>query len=89
MLRGLDPLAATGRLPIARLRGVVEQDPWIALILDDVDGRNPATPWADNELTRALTAVDVLADALTPAPIAAPDIEELLSADFTPGRGVR
>lgn len=82
-LRGLDPLAAAGNLPIARLRGVVEQDPWIALILDDVDGRNPATPWVNDELARVLAAVDLLADALTPAPIAAPDIEELLRDDFT------
>lgn len=82
ILRGLDPLAAAGNLPIARLRGVVEQDPWIALILDDVDGRNPATPWADDELTRVLAVVDALADALTPAPLAAPGIEVLLGEEF-------
>lgn len=82
ILRGLDPLAAAGSLPIARLRGVVEQDPWIALILDDVDGRNPATPWADDDLARVLAAVDVLADALTPAPIAAPDVEVMLGDTF-------
>lgn len=82
ILRGLDPLAAAGNLPIARLRGVVEQDPWIALILDDVDGHNPATPWADGELTRVLAAVDALADALTPAPLATPGIEAL-GEEFT------
>jgi aminoglycoside phosphotransferase (APT) family kinase protein len=82
ILRGLDPLVAVGDLPVARLRGVVEQDPWIALILDDVDGRNPATPWADDELTRVLAAADALADALTPAPVAAPGIEVLLGEEF-------
>lgn len=82
ILRGLDPLVAAGNLPVARLRGVVEQDPWIALILDDVDGRNPGTPWVDGELTRVLAVVDALADALTPAPIAAPGIEELLGEEF-------
>jgi len=48
-LRALDPFAAARNLPIARLRGVVEQDPWIALILDDVDGRTlPCRGWPTN-----------------------------------------
>jgi aminoglycoside phosphotransferase (APT) family kinase protein len=83
ILRALDPWAAAKDLPIARLRGVVEQDPWIALILDDVDGRNPSVPWQPDELARVLEAVDVLGDALTPAPIAVPDIAEMAADLFT------
>ncbi len=82
ILRALDPRAAAGNLPIARLRGVVEQDPWIALILDDVDGANPSLPWRARDLRRVLDGLDALSAVLTPAPIAAPGIDELLADDF-------
>ncbi len=82
-LQALDPFAVADNLPIARLRGVVEQDPWIALILDDVDGRNPGMPWRPDELARVLVAVDVLSNALTPAPIAVPEVGEKYRNEFT------
>jgi aminoglycoside phosphotransferase (APT) family kinase protein len=81
-LRALDPFAVADNLPIARLRGVVEQDPWIALILDDVEGRNPGMPWRPDELARVLAAVDMLSDALTPAPIAVPDVGDKDADEF-------
>lgn len=83
ILRALDPCAVAMNLPIARLRGVVEQDPWIALILDDVDGRNPSMPWRPDELARVMAAVDELGDALTPAPIAVPDLVDVAADQFT------
>lgn len=83
VLRALDPFAAARNLPIARLRGVVEQDQWIALILDDVDGRNPAVPWMADELARVLAAVDAIGEALTPAPIAAPDVASVYGDELT------
>lgn len=82
-LEALDPFASTGHLPIARLRGVIEQDPWIALILDDVDGHNPAVPWVPDELGRVLAAVDLLGESLTPAPITAPSVAEAFAGEFT------
>ena len=82
-LRALDSFAAARNLPIARLRGVVEQDPWIALVLDDVDGHTPAVPWLADELARVLAAVDVIGEALTPAPIAAPDVVEVFGDELT------
>ncbi len=44
-------------LPVPRLLGVVETDGWIALVLTDVEGRHPATPWLPAELDRALDAM--------------------------------
>lgn len=75
-LRALDPVAVANDLPIARLRGVIDSDRWVALILDDVDGRNPGTPWVPHELSRVLAAVDMLGEILTPAPIAVLDVAE-------------
>jgi aminoglycoside phosphotransferase (APT) family kinase protein len=85
VLAGLDPLIAAGRVPAPRLRGTAESGSWFALVVDDVDGAQPALPWRDGELGTVLTAVDRLADTLTPAPalVAAPAISEYLGTDFT------
>ncbi len=83
VIRDLDALITAGRLPIPRLWGTVDAGPWFALVLDDVDGHHPALPWQDGELGRVLAALDRLAGALTPAPIAAPTIAEYLGSDFT------
>jgi aminoglycoside phosphotransferase (APT) family kinase protein len=86
MLAGLDPLILAGRLPVPRLRGTVQLGPWFALVIEDVDGRQPVLPWRDHELNLVLAALDRLAEALTPAPATvtstAPSIAEYLGADF-------
>ena len=83
ILRALDPLIAAGELPVPRLRGTLEADPWTALILDDVDGRHPRLPWHADDLAEVLVAVDRLTDALTPAPIAAEAVTQRFAEDFT------
>jgi aminoglycoside phosphotransferase (APT) family kinase protein len=87
VLADLDPLIMAGHLPAPRLRGTVEHGPWFALVVDDVDGRQPAVPWRDHELGLVLAALDRMAEALTPAPAAvmstAPAIAEYLGADFS------
>ncbi|MGN6796136.1 MAG: aminoglycoside phosphotransferase family protein [Streptosporangiaceae bacterium] len=83
VLRELDPLIAARHLPVPRLHGVFEAGPWLALVLDDVDGRQPAVPWDSAELTRVLTAIDQLAEALTPSPISIGSLAERFSDDFT------
>lgn len=87
VLAELDPLIVAGHLPVPRLRGTAEHGPWFALVVDDVDGRQPVVPWRDHELDLVLSALDRLAEALTPAPAAimptASAIAEYLGADFT------
>ena len=83
ILHGLDPLIAAGELPVPRLHGVFEADPWTALVLEDIEGRQPAVPWDRAELTRVLAAVDDLADRLTPSPVAAATVAEAFGDDFT------
>ena len=83
VLRGLDPLIAAGDLPVPRLHGVFEASPWLALLLDDVEGRQPAVPWDRAELARVLAAIDGLAEVLTPSPIPAATLTEQFGDSFT------
>lgn len=83
ILAELDPVIAAGRLPVPRLRGTAELGPWLALIIDDVDGRQPELSWRDDQLSLVLASLDHLAAILTPSPIAVPGIEEYLGAAFT------
>jgi aminoglycoside phosphotransferase (APT) family kinase protein len=82
ILRALDPLIRSGDLPAPRLVDTVEQDTWIALVLTDVEGRQPLLPWTTEQLTVALNALDRVAHVLTPSPIVADTIADKLSGEF-------
>jgi aminoglycoside phosphotransferase (APT) family kinase protein len=70
-------------LPAPRLLGSFDDGEWVALVLADIDGRHPATPWQDAELSAVLTALDRLADALTPSPLVdLPTSAQRLADDF-------
>jgi aminoglycoside phosphotransferase (APT) family kinase protein len=88
VLAGLDPLIAAGRLPVPRLRGTAESGPWFALVTEDAAGRQPELPWRDGELDAVLAALDQMAGALTPAPMAVPTISEYLGDAFTGWRAL-
>ena len=63
--------------PAPRFLFSVENDTgWVALVFEDVDGREPELPWRRDELDRVLEAVTALSEALTPAPIDAPPVSE-------------
>ncbi|MEO3775495.1 phosphotransferase [Micromonospora sp. B11E3] len=69
--------------PAPRLWGCHDDGEWVALVFDDVAGRHPATPWNGPELDAVLTALEAMATALTPAPVAhAPTAAERLGYDF-------
>jgi aminoglycoside phosphotransferase (APT) family kinase protein len=88
MLEALGPVIAAERLPVPRLRGTAELGPWFALVTDDVDGRQPALPWHDEQLGLVLASLDRLSETLTPAPVAAPGIGEYRGDDFTSWRAL-
>ena len=83
VLTALEPFILASDLPIPRLRGSADLDPWLALILEDVDGQHPAEPWQPGELGRVMAALDRLAVALTPAPIAVPTVGDKYGRAFT------
>ena len=41
-------------LPVPRLLAAYDESPWVVLLIDDVEGRQPALPWDDAELDRVL-----------------------------------
>jgi aminoglycoside phosphotransferase (APT) family kinase protein len=56
-----------------------DEDGWVALVFEHVDGREPALPWREDELARVLAAVTDLAEALTPPPLEAEPAAEALA----------
>ena len=63
--------------PAPRFLFSIENDAgWVALVFEQVDGDEPELPWRPDELERVLDALTALAESLTPAPIAAPPVEE-------------
>jgi aminoglycoside phosphotransferase (APT) family kinase protein len=86
VLADLDPVISAARLPVPRLRGTAELGPWFALVIEDVDGRQPALPWQDEQLDLVLASLDRLGEALTPAPVAVPGISDYLGSDFSSWR---
>jgi aminoglycoside phosphotransferase len=60
--------------PAPRLLGSFDQDGWVVLLFEDVEGTMPAQPWNPGELSRVLDALDDLAESLTPTPVDAPPV---------------
>jgi aminoglycoside phosphotransferase (APT) family kinase protein len=55
--------------PAPRLLFAHDDGDWVALVFEDIPGREPELPWREQELERVLAAVADLSAALTPAPI--------------------
>jgi hypothetical protein len=53
----------------AAFLGSYDDGEWVALVLEDIDGRHPATPWLEHELHSVLTSLTALASELTPSPV--------------------
>ena len=75
--------ALPAEAPTPRLLGSYDDGGWVALILEDIDGRHPRTPWEPAELDAAGTALRELAVTLTPSPVpGAPRAADRLADDF-------
>ncbi|MDT7572389.1 MAG: hypothetical protein QOE05_2563 [Actinomycetota bacterium] len=75
----------TAALPIElgspRLIASYDDGTWVALLLEQVDGRRPHTPWRPAELAAALRALDRLSE--VPALPGLPTAEGVLGEEFT------
>ncbi|MFI6949607.1 phosphotransferase family protein [Streptomyces sp. NPDC050422] len=58
--------------PVPKLLGSYDDGTCVALVLEDIEGRQPRVPWDPAELDRVLAAVGDLSRTLTPAPVDAP-----------------
>ncbi|MET7381275.1 aminoglycoside phosphotransferase family protein [Streptomyces sp. NPDC005526] len=74
--------ALPGAVPAPHLLGAYDDGGWVALVFEDVAGRQPRLPWRPDELGRVLDAVERLSRGLTPSPVAAPPAGEALARDF-------
>lgn len=69
--------------PAPALLGSYDDGEWVAMVLADVEGRHPATPWVRAELDAVNRTLDAMAALLTPAPIEdLPTAAEHLREDF-------
>ena len=59
--------------PVPRLLWTYDRAPWVALGLEDVDGRHPDEPWTEHDLSLVIATYEKLARELTPAPISVDD----------------
>lgn len=57
-------------LPVPRLHWTHDDDLWVVLGMEHVDGRVPRRPWDPGDLAACLDTLEVLADRLTPPPLA-------------------
>src|SRR5215469_10234192 len=65
-------------LPVPRLLDVYDDGEWVALVYEEVEGRQPTVPWRPDELERVAAALADLGAALRPSPWpGAPDFAEM------------
>jgi aminoglycoside phosphotransferase (APT) family kinase protein len=75
-------------LPVPRLISSYDEHPWVAILIEDVDGRHPHLPWRPDELRTVMKTMDRLSAALTPCPLAdAAMVGEAWRPEFTKWRG--
>ena len=65
--RILADLPAAAHAP--RLLWTYDDEGWVALCLEDVEGRHPAEPWTEGELVLVLSTLKQMAIDLTPSPL--------------------
>ena len=77
--------AISARLPDAvpapALIGAVDDGDWIALVLEDVEGRHPSTPWQSRELAGVFAALRQVAAVDLPADVPVVDLADVLARD--------
>jgi aminoglycoside phosphotransferase (APT) family kinase protein len=61
--------------PVPRLLDSWEEEGWVVLMFEDVDGRHPALPWDPGELGSVLEAMGTLSTGLTPSPVPVPSAQ--------------
>lgn len=75
-------------VPAPALLGIVDDGEWIALVLEDVDGRHPSTPWLPRELEAVLDALQQVADVELPADVPVIDVADALAGDADAWRSI-
>lgn len=74
-------------VPAPRLLGCHDDGDWVALVLQDIEGRHPATPWRSDELARVLATLEGLSRTPVPLPDLATAADQLAD-DFAGWRRI-
>jgi hypothetical protein len=74
--------ALPAEAPAARLLACHDDGEWIALVFEDVDGRHPAIPWRQDEMSGVFAALAELARVTTPCRLPVPRAAELCGPDL-------
>jgi len=61
--------ALPASVPAPRLLWTYDEEGWVALCLEDVDGRHPREPWTEEDLDLVVATYTRMAADLTPSPI--------------------
>jgi len=61
--------ALPASVPAPRLLWTYDDAGWVALCMEDIDGRHPDEPWTDHDLDMVIAAVETMARDLTPSPV--------------------
>ncbi|WP_189951330.1 phosphotransferase [Streptomyces alanosinicus] len=75
--------ALPAAVPAPRLLGTYDDGTWVALVFEEVSGRQPEVPWRPDELRRVLDALTVLARTGTPCPPDVPPVAQELADAFS------
>lgn len=59
-----------------------ENDNWVALLMEDIEGKHPQTPWAEQETIQTLIALDSLASLSIKSIEKLEDLTESISGEF-------
>jgi len=74
--------ALPAEAPVPRLLFSHEEQGWVVLVFEHVDGHEPAMPWRIGELERVLAALAELSEALSPSPIELESFAEWFADQF-------
>ena len=58
--------------PAPRLLGTFDDEHWVVLAFEDIEGAEPRQPWNSADLRRVIAALETMTRALTPSPISVP-----------------
>ncbi|TMC40438.1 MAG: aminoglycoside phosphotransferase family protein, partial [Chloroflexi bacterium] len=61
--------ALPASVPAPRLLWTYDEEGWVALCLEDIDGRHPHEPWTEDDLDLVVATYTRMAADLTPSPI--------------------
>ncbi len=74
--------ALPSSVPTPRFLWSYDNDGWVALAFEDIEGHHPQLPWRPAELDRVLAAIHELAADLTPSPVNVPAIGMRMAEQF-------